>query len=110
METVVEGSYHLLSKPKLRESTYFRFSNEQSTGQEIVLTRILLQSLSSYTLKNIFLEPVYIETDTNSLVYNSKIMEKGKKYHVIWDDKRFMLIKEDDGISIYRAEEEKIES
>lgn len=107
MEIVVEGSYQRLSDPKLMEPpAYFRFSNEQSTGQEIPMMQVKMWTTYHHSLKRIFLEPVYVEADTNELVYNSKIMEEGKEYHVVWDDERFILIKKDDGVSIYRFEED----
>lgn len=107
MEKVVEGSYQRLSEPELMEPpVYSRFSNDQSAGQEIAVERVELRTPYNRVLERISLEPVYVVADTDELAYNSKMMEKGKEYHVVWGGERFMLIKRDDGVEIYRFEED----
>lgn len=86
-------------------SVYSKFSNDQSMGQEISLESVKIQTAYNRILESINLEPVYVVKETNELVYNSRMMEKGKKYHVEWDNERFMLIKDDDSVTIYRFEE-----
>ena len=105
MEQVVEGYYKEFQQPKQMEpSLYYRFSNDQSSGQEIVLGHVKVQTPHNRILKKIVLKPVYVTEDTNELVYNSRMMEKGKKYYVVWDGERFMLIKDDKDVIIYKFE------
>lgn len=107
MEQIVEGSYQRFSKLEpVEPPVYSRFSNDQSTGQEIVVRQVKMQTSYNHILKRINLEPVYVVEETNELVYNSKMMEKEKEYPVVWDGERFMLIKGDDGVTIYRFEED----
>ena len=86
-------------------SVYSRLSNDQFTGQEISLKNTKLQPVYNHTLERINLEPVYVVKESNELIYNSRMMEKGKKYYVDWDGERFMLIREDDGVNISRFED-----
>ena len=57
------------------------------------------------TSENIRLEPVYVNEDTNELVYHSRLMVKDKKYHITWCGEHFMLIRSDDGVSVYVRDE-----
>lgn len=107
MEQLVKGSYLRLSEPEpIDPPIYTRFSNNQSAEQTIVGRKIKLQTRTVHAAVRIKLEPVYVIKETNELVYHSRMMEKGKKYHVVWDNERFMLIKEDDCVNIYRFEED----
>lgn len=58
-----------------------------------------------YVLKSVRLGPVYVTKD-NKLVYNSSMMERGRKYYVSWCGEHFALVKEDSRIRIYRFEPE----
>ena len=107
MEQLVKGSYQRLSEPELIDPPiYFRFSNNQSAGQTIVGRKIKLQTHPIRAVVRIRLEPACVIKETNELVYHSRMMEKGKKYYVVWDNERFMLIKEDDCVNIYKFEED----
>ena len=104
---MVEGHYEQYSQPKMRAiSVYSRLSNDQFTGQEMSLESVKLQTVYSCASERINLEPVYVMKETNELIYNSRMMEKGKEYHVDWDGERFMLIREEDSVNIYRFEED----
>lgn len=106
MGMTVDGSYEWFPQPEQRElSVYSQFSSDQFTGQEISLEHVQIQTPYNHVSEKINLEPVYVIKETNELVYNSRMMEKGKKYPVVWGGERFMLIKEDDGVTIYRFEE-----
>lgn len=108
MEQIVEGSYQRLSEPELMEPPgYVRFSIDQATGQEISVELVNLWTSYFRALERINLEPVYIAKETNELVYHSRLMEKGTKYYVKWGDERFMLIKDDKNVTIYRLADDK---
>ena len=57
-------------------------------------------------MRNIRLESVYVNEDTNELVYNSRLMVKGRKYFVTWCSEHFLLIRDDDGVAVYAREED----
>ena len=46
-------------------------------------------------------EPVYVDGD-NSLVYNSKMMETGRRYRITWCGEHFVLVKGAEGVEVYR--------
>ena len=107
MEQTVKGTYQRLSEPELIEpSAYVRFSNDQAKEQEILVELMNLQTADIHAWMKINLEPVYIAEETNELVYHSRMMEKGKKYYVKWDGERFMLIKDDENVTIYKLEDD----
>lgn len=111
MEQMVEGSYKQFQRPKLvRPLAYSRFSKEQSAGQEIVLGRVKLPTPHNHIMEKIRLKPVYVTEDANELVYNSRMMEKGKKYYVTWCGEHFMLVRNDDGVAVYRFEADENEA
>ena len=106
MKQMVEGSYERFPQHEQREmSAYFEFPTNQSMGQEIRLRDVEIRTPHNRVLERINLEPVYVVKETNELMYNSRMMEKGKEYHIVWDGEHFMLVKEDDGVAIYRFEE-----
>ena len=52
------------------------------------------------------LEAVYVNEDTNELVYNSRLMVKDRRYFVTWWGEHFMLVRDDDGVAVYAREED----
>ena len=112
MAQMVVGTYQLPTQPKRAGSaTYMEIPTASTDGHEIALDFVEVLTLYSHHMsEKIRLGPVYVTEDTNELVYNSSMMEKGKKYFVTWYDEHFALIKGDDGVVVYRFEpEEKIE-
>ena len=106
MRRMVEGYYEGFPQHEQRDlSAYFEFPANQHMGQEIRLKDVNIRTPHNRVLGRINLEPVYVVQETNELTYNSRMMEKGKEYHVVWDGERFMLVKGDDGVAIYRFEE-----
>ncbi|MXY60963.1 MAG: hypothetical protein F4Y82_02455 [Cenarchaeum sp. SB0665_bin_23] len=95
-------SYQWFPEPEqVKPQTYFRFSDEQSMGEEITIKIDRIQTSYNRILKNINVEPVYVDRMANELVYNSRIMEKGKQYHMEWGGEHFMLIRGEDGVAVY---------
>lgn len=96
----VEGSYTKLRQPRLETQSVYAHIPSSQFGQEVWLERITIQTSYNPVSEKIKLEPVYV-MDTGELVYNSRMMVKGKEYHITWDNERFMLIKDDTGVQIY---------
>ena len=59
--------------------------------------------------KKFNLEAVYVieNNDGEELVYHSELMKEGKKYPIIWNGEKFVLVKTDGKISLYKFYPEK---
>ena len=102
MEHMVIGAYERPPPPVTDLSVYVKIPPDHTAEQEITPGSVEVMTTSSnYVSKRVQLDPVYVTEDTNELVYNSGLMEKGKKYGIFWDGERFMLIRNDDGVSVY---------
>ena len=105
MELIANGCYQQISEPKpMKPPSYFRLPNDWRIGQEVIAETVQLQAPLNCIPIKIPQDPVYVLEATNELVYNSTMMKNGKKYYVVWDNERFMLIKNDDNVEIYRSE------
>ena len=98
-------SYQQHQQPKLTERAYSRFS-EESAGQEMRLKGVEIQTSYARVLSNIHLKAVYVNKETNELVYNSRLMVKDRKYFITWCGMHLILIRDDDGVAIYTREED----
>ena len=106
MRRMVEGHYEGFPQHGQRDlSAYFEFPANRYVGQEMRLKHVKMQTPRNRVLGRINLEPVHVVKEANELTYDSRMMEKGKGHHVVWDGERFMLVKGDDGVAIYRFEE-----
>ena len=104
-QTLIE-SYQWDSRPRPVEvPTYSKFTND-TTGKEVRGEQITRQVFYRQILEDVNLQAVYVNEDTNELVYHSRLMEKGKKYHVEWCGEHFLLIRNDDGVVVYVREED----
>lgn len=101
MEHMSTGLYERLPQPDIALQNYVRIPHGHSSGPEVVADPVKAMTASAnYTTRKIPLCPVYVNED-DELVYDSKRMEKGKKYRITWCGEHFMLIKDDDGVSVY---------
>lgn len=101
---MVEGQYVCIRRPDTRPSPSSSFQMPQSTGQEIFLETVKMLTPRKHILENMRLVAVYVREDTNDLVYHSEMMVKGRKYPVTWYGEHFILLKDDDGVHVYRFE------
>ena len=106
MELMVAGIYEQPPQLKRVSSVYTKIPASHAEGVPIPTSSVeVMTTFRNHTSKKIQLNPVYVTEDTNELVYNSMLMEKGKKYRVTWNDEHFLLISNDDGVSVCVFEE-----
>lgn len=80
------------------------FEIDEATTKATIPLPVTTQTYQTVSEKPMVTEPVRVEKDGDKelLRYYSNLMEKGKQYEVIWYGKYFVLIKNDDGVDIYR--------